>query len=157
MCRRRCTGPRSPEDRISHPAAMAELRYPSSGSPRHADVPGRVGVLVVDDHAGFREAGRELLEATPGFALLEEAPSGSRALVLADQLDPDLVLVDVWMPDMDGLATASLLHEAHPGRVVILVSAGDWAALPREAASCGAAETVRKQDLTSARLHDLWR
>jgi DNA-binding NarL/FixJ family response regulator len=136
---------------------MAALHDPSTDSPRHTEVPGGVGVLVVDDHAVFREAARELIEATPGFAVLEEAASGSRALVLAERLDPDLVLVDVWMPDMDGLATASLLHEAHPGSVVILVSAGDWADLPREAASCGAAETVRKQDLTSARLRDLWR
>jgi DNA-binding NarL/FixJ family response regulator len=135
---------------------MAALHDPSTDSPRHASVPGRVGVLVVDDHAVFRDAARELIEATPEFEVLDEASSGSRALYLADKLEPDLVLVDVWMPDMDGLATASLLHEAHPHSVVILVSAGDWADLPREAESCGAAETVRKQDLTSARLRKLW-
>ena len=114
-------------------------------------------MLVVDDHLVFRNAARELVEATPGFVVLDEASSGGEALTLADQLEPELVLIDVWMPDMDGLATASLLHEAHPGSVVVLVSAGDWTDLPRETESCGAAETVRKQDLTSARLRGLWR
>jgi two-component system invasion response regulator UvrY len=138
-------------------AGMAGLHDTSPDSPRRAEVPGRVGVLVVDDHVAFREAARELVEATPGFVMLDEASSGDQALALANQLEPDLMLVDVWMPDMDGLATASLLHAAHPGTVVILVSAGDWADLPRDTASCGAAETVRKQDLTSACLRSLWR
>src|SRR5437763_11908448 len=98
---------------------MPALHHPSSDSPQHADVRGRVGVLVVDDHVAFRGAARELVEATPGFVMLDEASSGADALVLADKLEPDLVLVDVWMPEMDGLTTTRLLHEAHPAAVVI--------------------------------------
>jgi DNA-binding NarL/FixJ family response regulator len=115
-----------------------------------------VTVLAVDDQAVFLRAARSLIAATPGFEQVGEAASGPEALELAAQLRPDLVLVDVRMPGMDGIETAARLHSASPEAVVILVSVEEAGNLPRSAASCGAAELVRKQDFGPALLRRLW-
>jgi CheY-like chemotaxis protein len=65
-------------------------------------------VLIVDDHAGFRSFARALLEAE-GFDVLGEAADGASALGLAQQLAPELVLLDVALPDMDGFAVCDAL------------------------------------------------
>jgi DNA-binding NarL/FixJ family response regulator len=115
-----------------------------------------VGVLVVDDQLIFRQVAREVIEATAHFELLGEASSGEHALAAVAELDPDLVLLDVRMPGMDGIETAARLHSASPEAVVILVSVEEAGNLPRSAASCGAAELVRKQDFGPALLRRLW-
>ena len=119
-------------------------------------LPGKVGVLVVDDQAIFRNVARELIRATPGFELIDEAESGMRALALADETEPALALVDVNMPGMDGIATAARLRAAHPSTVVILVSAEEPLDLPCGVGTCGAAAFVRKQDLRPATLRRIW-
>ena len=70
--------------------------------------------MTVDDQSVFRRVARELIEATDGFAHLGEATCGEEALVLADELRPDLVLLDVCMPGIDGLETARRLRASHP-------------------------------------------
>jgi DNA-binding NarL/FixJ family response regulator len=115
-----------------------------------------VGVLVVDDQIVFRQVAREVVEATADFVLLGEASSGEQALATADEVDPDLVLVDVRMTGMDGIVTAALLHRAHPGAVVVLISVEEPPNLPLEAAGCGAAEAIRKQDFGPALLRRVW-
>jgi DNA-binding NarL/FixJ family response regulator len=65
---------------------------------------------------------REVIGATAGFELLGEAASGEEALDLADRVDPDLVLVDLRMPGMDGLETCRRLRATHPAATVVLVS-----------------------------------
>jgi two-component system invasion response regulator UvrY len=138
---------------------MPVMEAPTDPRPSAAPraTPGaRVGVLVVDDQAVFRDAARELIDATPDFVLLDEASSGEHALALADCVEPDLVLVDVWMRGMDGLATAERMHAAHPSTVVVLISVADRCDLPAGVASCGAAEVLRKQDLSPALLRRVW-
>ena len=78
--------------------------------------------MTVDDQAVFRQAAREVIEATDGFEHLGEAGSGEEALALAGELDPDLVLVDVRMPGIDGFETARRLSAAHPASTVVLIS-----------------------------------
>ena len=73
-----------------------------------------VGVITVDDQAAFRDVAREVIEATVGFEPLGEAACGEEALVLAGDVEPDLVLLDVRMPGIDGLETARRLSAAHP-------------------------------------------
>ena len=115
-----------------------------------------VGVMVVDDQPAFRRAARAVIEATAGFVPVGDAASGPEALRYADQLRPDLVLMDVYMPGMDGFEAARRLTEAHPGCVVVLVSLDDLEDVPALVASCGAAEFVRKQELRPRILRGLW-
>jgi DNA-binding NarL/FixJ family response regulator len=112
-------------------------------------MPSPITVLAVDDHAAFLQATRELIAATPGFRQVGEAASGAEALALAATLHPDLVLVDVRMPEMDGVETARRLLASDPETVVVLVSLDE---LPRHA-PCA---SLRKQELSSRALRQVW-
>lgn len=90
----------------------------------------RPTVLIVDDHAGFRESASALLEAE-GFEVVGEAADGSTALVEANRLRPQVVLLDVRLPGQDGFEVAQLLAESPEPPVVVLISS-------REAATYGA-------------------
>jgi two-component system, NarL family, invasion response regulator UvrY len=125
-------------------------------STRGSDQETTVGVMVVDDQAPFRRAARAVIAATPGFAALGGAASGPEALESADELQPDLVLMDVNMPEMDGFEAARRLTEAHPNSVVVLVSIEDEDDLPSTVISCGAVAFLRKQELRPATLRALW-
>jgi two-component system invasion response regulator UvrY len=115
-----------------------------------------VEVVTVDDQAIFRAVARDVIEATPGFRAVGEASSGEEALRLVDELEPQLVLLDVRMPGMDGIETARRLRAAHPATVVVLISLAESADLPSSAGACGVAALVRKQDFRPALLRSLW-
>jgi DNA-binding NarL/FixJ family response regulator len=130
---------------------------PSPGTLKDQPQEHRVGVLVVDDQLLFREAAREVIEATPGFELLGEAVSGEQALRAADELCPDLILLDVRMPGMGGLEAAARLREAHPEQLVVLVSVERPADLGEQVKAQNATAIVPKQDFGAALLRSLWR
>jgi len=111
-----------------------------------------VTVLAVDDQPVFLRAARELIAATPGFEQVGQATSGPEALQMAAALHPDLVLLDVRMPGMDGIETARLLAEADRAAVVVLIS---LEAVP-ELLAASVAARVRKQDLSVRTLQDVW-
>jgi DNA-binding NarL/FixJ family response regulator len=115
-----------------------------------------VRVLAVDDHEVFLQACQHLVAATDGFRWAGGATSGAQALTLVAQLAPDLVLVDVRMPGMDGLETTRQLLQRHPRAVVVLLSVEGPDDLPAGWRACGAAAHVRKQSLSPAALHRLW-
>ena len=115
-----------------------------------------VGVVTVDDQPYFRVAAHDVIEATPGFEPLGEACSGEEALGLVDESRPELVLVDVRMPGMDGIETARRIRAAHPDVVVVLISIEDPSNIPSDAQASGAAALVRKQDFKPSLLRDLW-
>ena len=117
----------------------------------------RVRVMVVDDQSAFRRAAQALINATSGFESVGDAASGADALRRADQLRPALVLLDVYLPGMDGFETARRLTDSHPDCVVVLVSLEDLEGLAPAVASSGAVAFVRKQDLKQALLRDLWK
>jgi DNA-binding NarL/FixJ family response regulator len=113
-----------------------------------------VGVLTVDDQEAFRRSAREVIEASDGFELLGEAASGEEALELVERLAPDLVLVDVRMPGLDGFETARRLHARRPSATVVLVSADELA--DRDPDACGAAALVPKKGFGCATLRRIW-
>jgi len=115
-----------------------------------------ITVLAVDDQATFRRTARNLIEATPGFEQVGEAATGTEALELAADLRPDLVLVDVRMPEMDGIETARRLRRVHPDGVVVLISVEKAPELPSSVTSVGAAAYLCKQQLSMRTLRELW-
>lgn len=115
-----------------------------------------VRVLIVDDQAASRAAVHDLLDGTPGFEAAGEASSGHDALTVVAETRPALVLLDVRMPDMDGIETARRMVARDPDVVVVLVSADEPEDLPPGVSSCGAAAYVRKRELGPRRLMRLW-
>jgi NarL family two-component system response regulator LiaR len=82
-----------------------------------------VTVLIVDDHAVVRRGIRALLEAEGGFEVVGEAGSGGEAVLLAADLAPDVVLMDLVMPEMDGVAATRLVKQESPrSQVIVLTS-----------------------------------
>src|SRR3954452_6237608 len=127
---------------------------PRGAGPRGPAAPA-VGVLIIDDHPVFLRAARDLIAATPGFEEVGEATSGTEGLALAASLRPDLVLLDVRMPGMDGVETARLLTATAPDAFVVLISLESPVAAGT-ARLVGVDAHVRKQDLSVRRLQDLW-
>lgn len=115
-----------------------------------------VGVLTVDDQQVFRRTLASLIEAAPEFEQVGEASSGAEALELVADLRPDLVLLDVRMPGMDGIETARRLAGANPRPVVVLISIDEVPDSETALADAGAVACVRKQDLSTRKLHELW-
>ena len=87
---------------------------------RRTDAP--VRVAIVDDHPIFRFGMRALLEATPDMTVAGEAASGEEALVLADAGAADVVLMDVNMPGMGGIAATARIRESHPHLAILMVT-----------------------------------
>jgi DNA-binding NarL/FixJ family response regulator len=111
----------------------------------------RPTVLIVDDHAEFRASASELLEAE-GFDVVGVAADGRAAVELARRLRPQIVLLDVQLPDRDGFAVAErLAEEARPPRVV-LISGRDAVAFGRRLVDAPVRGFIPKRDLTGAAL-----
>jgi two-component system invasion response regulator UvrY len=115
-----------------------------------------VTVLVVDDHAPFRIAAAAVLRRTHGFTLVGEATDGSEAITKVAALQPDLVLMDVRMPGVDGLATTRFIVDQFPGTRVLLCSTYELDDLPEQARRSGAFAYVGKEQLTPTMLRELW-
>jgi chemotaxis response regulator CheB len=115
-----------------------------------------VTVLTVDDQPVFRRAVGDLIAATPGFEEVGQAASGPEALELAAALRPDLVLLDVRMDDMDGIETARRLLAAECSAVVVLISLNEAPEATEMSAAGNVAAHVRKQDLSTRTLRELW-
>jgi two-component system, NarL family, invasion response regulator UvrY len=115
-----------------------------------------VSVVTVDDQAVFRAAARDVIEATPGFESVGEACSCEEALAVVDRVKPRLALVDVRMPDVDGIETAIRIREDHPEVVVVLISIEEISLLPSAATELRGVQLVRKQDFGPAMLRRLW-
>ena len=111
-----------------------------------------VTVLIVDDHAGFRRSARALLEVE-GFEVVGEAADGSSGLALARELEPDLVLLDVALPDISGFDVAAGLATT-PSKV-ILTSSREHADYGGRVRQSGALGFVPKDGLTPEALHEL--
>jgi DNA-binding NarL/FixJ family response regulator len=113
-----------------------------------------VRVLVVDDHPSFRASARKLLESE-GYEVVGEAADGAEALEAAARLQPDVVLLDIQLPDLDGFRVAKRLgHLASPPEV-ILTSSRDSVDYGSCVEECGARGFVPKAELSGAALTTL--
>ena len=104
-----------------------------------------VRVLIVDDQPPFRAAARMVVQATDGFEVVGEAETGEDSVERARELDPDLVLMDVNLPGINGLdATRKILEDSGSRIVVLLLSTYEEEEYAPRAAECGAAAYIPK-------------
>ena len=113
-------------------------------------------VLVVDDQAPFRTAAKAVLRRLDEFELVGEASNGSEAVAMTEALRPELVLMDIHMPEMNGIEATRRITATHPEVVVILCSTYDVGDLPPDAAASGARAYVNKEEFGAATLRRLW-
>ena len=110
--------------------------------------PARVRIATVDDHSIFRDGLRRLLEAKAGFEVVGEGRTGSDALRLVTELSPDLLLLDLAMPDMSGLDVVGALDLPHSGLRVVLLTAYADSQQVLEALRLGVRGLVLKESAT---------
>ncbi|MDX6561748.1 MAG: hypothetical protein QOD65_1562 [Gaiellales bacterium] len=111
-----------------------------------------IKVMLVDDHASFRASARWLLE-TEGFEVIAEAASGEGALDLVVDAEPELVLLDIGLPGIDGFQVAFAIRALLPRARIVLTSSRELSDLgPERVAACGASGFVRKIDLSRTSL-----
>jgi DNA-binding NarL/FixJ family response regulator len=111
-------------------------------------------VLIVDDHSGFRAQARRMLESE-GYRVVGEAGDVASAIEAARALEPELALVDVYLPDGDGFEVASRLGALDASPAVVLTSSHDGAELAGWVAGSGARGFMQKTDLSREAIQEL--
>jgi DNA-binding NarL/FixJ family response regulator len=104
-------------------------------------------ILIVDDHAGFRQAARAILEAE-GYDVVAESATGMEAFDAVERFRPALVLLDIGLPDLDGIEVAARLTTADRSLAVVLTSSRD--ACDYQLESSGARGFIPKGELSGA-------
>jgi DNA-binding NarL/FixJ family response regulator len=113
-----------------------------------------ITVLIVDDHSAFRSRARRLLEAE-GYRVVGEAADGAAAVEAAQRLAPDLVLLDLQLPDTSGFAVAAEITGAGSAPAVVITSTRDAADFGELAERNGACGFLSKSELSGAALQAL--
>ena len=111
-------------------------------------------VLIVDDHAGFRASARALLEAE-GFEVVGEAEDAESALAAASRLRPDVVLLDIQLPDVDGVEVSRRIESENGRPDIVLISSRDVSYLAGALSECPACGFIPKSELSGAELRKL--
>jgi DNA-binding NarL/FixJ family response regulator len=111
-------------------------------------------VLIVDDHAGFRAFARALLEAD-GYDVVGEAGDGESAIAVARRLNPEVVLLDVVLPDIDGFAVCDKLAIGGNGPAIVMTSSHDISSYRRRLESSPARGFIGKSELSGPTLAEL--
>ena len=134
----------------------------SSGSTPNGAVDGSdapthvVSVLVVDDQLPFRAVARTVVRVASGFDVVGEAETGEEAVEKVATLDPDLVLMDINMPGINGIEATARITREHPRTSVILLSTYKVSDLPTDAMDCGAIGYIHKEDFDPDVLQQVW-
>ena len=103
-------------------------------------------ILLVDDHPIVREGLRNVLQRKPGWEVVGEASNGVEALEKAESLHPDVIVLDITMPKMNGLEVCRVLRKSSPGPEVLFVTQHDSPQMMREALGAGAKGYVVKSN-----------
>ena len=119
----------------------------AGGLPRNENPVGPSRVLIVDDHAPFRSMARQVLTAD-GFLIVGEAADGAEAIGACGELRPDLVLLDVQLPDIDGFAVAAVLTTQVDPPAVVLVSSRSRIDYGPRIQACRALGYIAKAELS---------
>jgi DNA-binding NarL/FixJ family response regulator len=136
------------------PRAMVWLPVPSKGSIWRTIDGVTTSVLIVDDHPGFRASARRMLEAS-GYAVVGEAADGAAAIAAVGELDPDLVLLDVQLPDLDGFEVAARLRALGEGAEIVLTSSRDRSDFGTAVEESPARGFIAKAELSGPALAEL--
>jgi DNA-binding NarL/FixJ family response regulator len=115
-----------------------------------------VRVLIVDDQEPFRQAARMVVELTDGFEVVGEAETGEDSVAMAQDLQPDLVLMDVNLPGINGLDATRQILGSSQTVVVLLLSTYEEAEYAPRAAECGASAYIPKSSFGPDRLESAW-
>jgi DNA-binding NarL/FixJ family response regulator len=115
------------------------------------DRPMRPTVLIVDDHGAFRASATALLEAE-GFAVVGEAADGGGAIAQAERLQPQIVLLDIQLPDLDGFAVAEHLSTVRDPPRVVLISSRDASVYGARLRAASALGFIAKRELSGQAL-----
>ena len=115
-----------------------------------------VSVLVVDDQVPFRTVARTVVRIASGFDVVGEAETGEEAVEKVGTLDPDLVLMDINMPGINGIEATARITRDHPRTSVILLSTYKVSDLPTDAMDCGAIGYIHKEDFDPDVLEQVW-
>ena len=124
------------------------------GRQRRDNTAVRQTVLVVDDHAEFRTSARALLEAD-GFDVVGEASTGAEAMLAVSSLRPDIVLLDIKLPDLDGISVAEWVATVPDPPDVVLVSSRDGAVYGVRLAQAPVCGFLAKSDLSGSAMRHL--
>ena len=111
-------------------------------------------LVIVDDHAGFRTSARELLELDE-FEVVGEAGDGAGALEAIARFEPEVVLLDIGLPDMSGFDVAERIATAATHTTVVLISSRSTDQISVRMNGCGAAGFIAKDELSGAALEAL--
>src|SRR6266516_4098260 len=111
------------------------------------DASDRIQVLIADDDRSFLESLRELIDRQPELAVVGAATDGLQAIELAEDLDPDAVVIDLHMPLLDGVSAAARLRHDHPNVCLIALTGDEAPALHRAVREAGADEVLLKNEL----------
>jgi len=115
----------------------------------------RARILIVDDHEIFRRGLRSLLESRPEFEILGEAADGLQAIEKATQLKPDLIVMDVSMPQLDGLQATRQIRKKLPQTKILILSQHDTSHMLSAALEAGANGYVTKSQVSRCLLSAL--
>ena len=114
-----------------------------------------VRVLLVDDDADFLDSLRPLIEHQPALTVAGLAENGLDAIELADQLEPDAVVIDLHMPIVDGVTAVARLRKDHPNLCLIALTGDPAPELHEAVTEAGADAVLMKGDLVDSLVHRL--
>jgi DNA-binding NarL/FixJ family response regulator len=114
-----------------------------------ARVTKKLRILVADDHELIRHGIRELLRVRPGWTVIAEAANGQEAVAKTNKLKPDVAILDVSMPDLDGLQAARQIRDASPNTKVVVLTMHESDQMVRRVLDAGAVGYVLKSDLAA--------